>query len=115
MIVSERPFSQGSLPLIVAHRGASTERPENSLAAFDAALDAGATAVEFDVRVTADGHPVVIHDAALDRTTDAAGLVRDHTLAEVLRATIPDPRGRSLTVPTLHETLASLSGRAAVD
>jgi glycerophosphoryl diester phosphodiesterase len=65
--------------------------------------------------VTADGHPVVIHDAALDRTTDAAGLVRDHTLAEVLRATIPDPRGRSLTVPTLHETLASLSGRAAVD
>jgi glycerophosphoryl diester phosphodiesterase len=113
--VSERPFSQGPLPLIVAHRGASRERPENTLAAFDAALDAGAAAVEFDVRVTADGHAVVIHDAALDRTTDATGLVREHTLAEVLHATIPDPGGRSLTVPTLHETLALLSGRAAVD
>jgi glycerophosphoryl diester phosphodiesterase len=113
--VSERPFSQGRLPLIVAHRGAPTERPENTLAAFEAALDAGAAAVEFDVRATADGHAVVIHDAGLDRTTDGAGLVRDHTLAEVLRLRIPGADGRSYAVPTLHETLAMLSGRAAVD
>ena len=113
--MSERPFSQGPLPLIVAHRGAPTERPENTLAAFEAALDAGARAVEFDVRTTADGHAVVIHDPSLDRTTDRDGLVRDHTLADVLDARIAGPDGRSSAVPTLHETLALLSGRTAVD
>ncbi len=113
-IVSERPFSQGRLPLIVAHRGAPTERSENTLAAFEAALDAGAAAVEFDVRVTADGQAVVIHDALLDRTTEGSGLVRDHTLAEVLRARIAGPERSSYAVPTLHETLAMHSGRAAV-
>jgi glycerophosphoryl diester phosphodiesterase len=112
--VSERLFSQGTLPLIVGHRGAPTERPENTLAAFEAALDADAAAVEFDVRVTGDGHAVVVHDATLDRTTDGSGLIRDHTLADVLAARIAGD-GRSYTVPTLHETLAMLSGRAAVD
>ena len=113
--MSERPFSQGPLPLIVAHRGAPTERPENTLAAFEAALDAGAAAVEFDVRTTADGHAVVIHDSALDRTTDRGGLIRDHSLDDVLGARIAGPDGRDYTVPTLHETLALLSGRSAVD
>ena len=113
--MSERPFSQASVPVIVAHRGAPTERPENTLAAFEAALDGGAGAVEFDVRVTADRHAVVIHDAGLDRTTAGSGLVRAHTLAEVLALRIAGPDGRSFTVPTLHETLAMLSGRAAVD
>ena len=101
--------------MVVAHRGAPTERPENTLAAFEAAVDAGAAAVEFDVRITADGRPVVIHDATLDRTTDGSGLVRAHTLAEVLAVRITGRDGRSYTVPTLHETLAMLSGRAAVD
>jgi glycerophosphoryl diester phosphodiesterase len=113
--MSERPFSQASIPLIVAHRGAPTERPENTLAAFEAALDAGAGAVEFDVRVTADGHAVVIHDATLDRTTDGSGLVREHTVADVLRARITGTDGRSHAVPTLHETFGLLSGRAAID
>ncbi len=113
--MSERPFSQASLPLIVAHRGAPTERPENTLAAFEAAVDARAGAVEFDVRVTADGHAVVIHDAAVDRTTDGAGLVRELTLAEMLRLRIDASGDRSLSVPTLHEALASLSGRVAAD
>ena len=113
--MSERPFSQAPLPLIVAHRGAPTERPENTLASFEAAVGSGVRAVEFDVRVTADGHPVVIHDAALDRTTDGGGLIRDQTLAEVLRARIGGADGRSYAVPTLHETLAMLSGRSAVD
>jgi glycerophosphoryl diester phosphodiesterase len=101
--------------LIVAHRGAPTERPENTLAAFEAALDAGARTVEFDVRVTADVQAVVIHDAGLDRTTDGAGLIRQHSLAEVLASRIPGGEGRTYSVPTLHETLALLSGRAAVD
>ena len=79
--MSERSFSQGPLPLIVAHRGAPTERPENTLAAFEAAVDAGAAAVEFDVRITADGSPVVIHDATLDRTTGDIRRVADVMVA----------------------------------
>ena len=78
-------------------------------------MDARADAVEFDVRITADGQAVVIHDAAVDRTTDGAGLVRDLTLAEMLRLRIDGWGDRSLSVPTLHEALASLSGRVAVD
>jgi len=113
--VSERPFSQAALPLIVAHRGAPTEQPENTLAAFEASVDAGARAVEFDVRVTADREAVVMHDATLDRTTNGAGPVREHTLAEVLALRIPGRDGRSYSVPTLHETVAMLSGRAAID
>lgn len=55
-------------PLIVAHRGASSNAPENTLAAFRYALEAGADGVEFDVRLAHDGVPVVIHDATLERT-----------------------------------------------
>ena len=56
---------------IVAHRGASARCPENTLAAVQTAIDLGADAVEVDVRLTADGAPVVLHDASLARTTDA--------------------------------------------
>jgi glycerophosphoryl diester phosphodiesterase len=111
--VSERPFSQAGFALIVAHRGASTEAPENTATAFEAAVGAGAGAVEFDVRVTADGEAVVIHDATVDRTTDGVGPVRDLTLAEVQRLRIGP--GGTEHVPTLGETLRLLSGRIAVD
>jgi glycerophosphoryl diester phosphodiesterase len=109
--MSERPFSQVGVPLVVAHRGASFEHPENTLAAFEAAVEAGAGAVEFDVRVTADGHAVVIHDATVDRTTDGNGLVRGLTLQDVRRLRI----GGAEQVPTLGEALTALSGRVAVD
>jgi glycerophosphoryl diester phosphodiesterase len=71
---------------VVAHRGASAHAPENTLAAFEDALRLGVDALEFDVRVTADGVPVVHHDATLDRTTDAAGLVAARTLAALRSA-----------------------------
>ena len=113
--MSERPFSQdGGTTLVVAHRGASRTEAENTLAAFEAAVQAGADAVEFDVRLSADGVPVVIHDAALDRTTDASGPVAALTLAELRRVRIPTPTG-SLTVPTFREVLDGLSGRVAID
>jgi glycerophosphoryl diester phosphodiesterase len=57
-----------NLPLIIGHRGASASAPENTLAAFDRALDDGADGIEFDVRLARDGVPVVIHDATLRRT-----------------------------------------------
>ena len=59
-------------PLVVAHRGASAQYPENTMVAFQAALDSGAQMVELDFRQTADGQLVVLHDRTLDRTTNSA-------------------------------------------
>ncbi|MFD1676278.1 glycerophosphodiester phosphodiesterase [Alicyclobacillus fodiniaquatilis] len=70
-------------PIVGAHRGASQTAPENTLAAFRQAIALGATALELDVQLSADGHVVVIHDAMLNRTTNGHGLVRDHTLEEL--------------------------------
>ncbi len=98
-------------PTIVAHRGASSTHPENTIPAFEAAVALGAPVVELDVRLTADGVPVVLHDADVSRTTDGTGLVHELTAREVaaLRAGTPDvPAG----VPTLGQALETLSGRA---
>jgi glycerophosphoryl diester phosphodiesterase len=109
--VSERAFSQEARNLVVAHRGASVELPENTLAAFQRAVVCGADVVEFDVRLTSDGVPVVLHDPDVGRTTDGAGPVGSLTLAEVKRLRVAG----SHEVPTLEETLRLLSGRVGVD
>lgn len=70
-------------PVIFAHRGASAHAPENTLAAFELALEQGTDAIELDAKLSADGHVVVIHDATVDRTTGAHGRVRDMSLAEL--------------------------------
>jgi glycerophosphoryl diester phosphodiesterase len=118
--MAERRFSQDlPSPLVVAHRGASRDLPENTLAAFEAAIAAGADAVEFDVRMSRDGHAIVMHDASVHRTTGGEGLVRDLTLAELKRLRVGSvlgrPAGEPAGIPTLVETLALLSGRIAVD
>ena len=64
-------------PVIFAHRGASAHAPENTLAAFELALTQNADAIELDVKLSADGHAVVIHDATVDRTTGSRGRVKD--------------------------------------
>ncbi len=86
---------------VVGHRGASGECPENTLLAFDRALEEGADALELDVRASADGTAVVIHDPTVDRTTSGAGPVSAHTLAD-LRAL---DAGRGQRIPTLDEVL----------
>ena len=68
-------------PFIFAHRGASAHAPENTLAAFALAIRQGAPAIELDVRLSADGQVMVIHDATVDRTTDGSGRVADLPLA----------------------------------
>lgn len=68
---------------IIAHRGFSAIAPENTLAAFSAAIQHGADSIEFDIQLSADGVPVVIHDATLDRTTGVAGNVTEKTVAEL--------------------------------
>jgi glycerophosphoryl diester phosphodiesterase len=113
--VSEWPFSQAGGSVVVAHRGDSTNLPENTIDAFEAAIRAGAEGVEFDVRITADGAAVVLHDANVDRTTDGSGLVRSMTLEQVRRLRIALPGGGTAGVPTLRETLGLLAGRAAAD
>ena len=77
--MDERPIS------IIAHRGASGDAPENTLAAFDLALAQGADGIEFDVHLSRDGVPVVIHDARLHRTTSGRGRVRQYTAAEMVK------------------------------
>jgi glycerophosphoryl diester phosphodiesterase len=70
-------------PFVVAHRGASADRPEHTRAAYDLALREGADGVECDVRLTLDGHLVCVHDRRVDRTSTGTGLVSDMTLAEL--------------------------------
>ena len=84
-----------------AHRGGSREAPENSLAAFAHAVALGFTEIETDIRGTRDGVAVIHHDAALDRTTDRRGLIRDLTWSEVQRARV---HGRE-PIPRLEDAL----------
>ncbi len=105
-------------PIIAAHRGSSRLAPENTLAAFRRAVLDGADAIEFDVRLSRDGVPVVIHDAALGRTTTGRGFVRKHTLAELRRESAGawfDERFTPERIPTLEEVLQEFSGRIALN
>ena len=63
----------------IAHRGGARRRPENTMAAFDYAVNLGVDAIELDIHLSQDGVPVVIHDPTLERTTDGRGAVADHT------------------------------------
>jgi glycerophosphoryl diester phosphodiesterase len=72
-------------PFVVAHRGASADRPEHTLAAYELALTQGADGVECDVRLTRDGHLVCMHDRRIDRTSNGTGLISELTLAELQR------------------------------
>ena len=106
--ISTWKISPGSLerPLVIAHRGCSSLAPENTMAAFREALELGADAVEVDVRLTRDGHVVVMHDRRLDRTTTGNGPVGRHTLRELKELDAGswfDRRFIGERVPTLDE------------
>ena len=101
---------------ITAHRGDHTVHPENSSAALEAAIRAGADFVELDLRTTRDNHIVVLHDRTVDRTTDGTGALQDLTLADA-RALIlrPNPGTtaprRPHRIPTFAEMLRAARGR----
>lgn len=110
---------------VIAHRGASHVAPENTLRAIHEALRAGSDVVEVDVRLTADDALVLMHDATLERTTDAEERypdrepwnVGDFTLAELRELDAgawKDARFVGERVPTLTEALAAVEGRAAL-
>lgn len=104
---------------VIAHRGNRAHAPENTLVALTQAVALGADAVEFDVHLSRDGVPVVMHDETLDRTTDASGLVRERCAAELAAVdagarfsadggqSFPY-RGQGIHVPTLEEAVSAL-------
>ncbi len=99
---------------VIAHRGFSAAAPENTLAAVDAAIDVGADMVEIDVTLSADSHVVVIHDEALDRTTDGSGEVARLTLSELKELDAGswfDPRFAGERIPSLDEVLVRVRDR----
>jgi glycerophosphoryl diester phosphodiesterase len=76
-------------PLIIGHRGASAVAPENTIAAFKAAIDAGADGIEFDVRLSSDGVPVVVHDEMLYRTAAVRLRVADMSVDQLNKFDVP--------------------------
>jgi glycerophosphoryl diester phosphodiesterase len=85
---------------VIAHRGASAEAPENTLAAFELALRQGADALELDIRLSRDGIPIVLHDPTVDRTTRLRGAAAAFTASEL----------RSGAVPSLADVLSAFPG-----
>jgi len=112
------PFFEGT-PHLIAHRGGAALAPENTLAALEQAVRRWRPdIIEIDVRATADGHCVLLHDPTLDRTTDGTGDVARFTLAELKRLDAGHNfvaldgahtfRGRGVTIPTIEEVLEAL-------
>ncbi len=103
---------------IIAHKGASGIAPENTLAAFQLALDMEVDMIELDVRNTHDEEIVVIHDASVDRTTDGEGLVHDYTLEELQEldagSWFGDAKYVGEKVPTIKEALDLINGKCQV-
>jgi glycerophosphoryl diester phosphodiesterase len=75
-----------SKPLIIAHRGAAGEAPENTLAAFRLGMEQGCDAIELDIHLSKDGEIIVCHDETIDRTTDRTGAIRELTVTELKEA-----------------------------
>lgn len=90
------------LPPVIGHRGAAGLAPENTLASFSLAADLGCTMIECDVRLSADGVPVVFHDDTLERCTNGSGPVKARTLAQLKQL----DAGAGQAIPTLAELLA---------
>ena len=93
---------------VCGHRGYSLHYPENTLPAFMAAKGCGATTIEIDVVLTANGEPIVLHDRTLDRTTNGQGFAADFALEQISRLDAGarfDPRFAGTRVPTLAEVV----------
>lgn len=99
----------------IGHRGAAAYAPENTVAGFDEAIRLGAKAVEFDLRMTADGTPVVLHDETVDRTTNGTGPVALYDRFDLLTLDAGSwmhPRFTGTRIPTLEEALMAIGPKA---
>ncbi len=105
-------------PLLIGHRGYPAKFPENTLASFEGAMQAGCDMIELDVTLTKDRKVVVIHDDTLDRTTTGKGPVRGHALAEIKALDAGswfDARFASERVPELWEATELTAGRCMLN
>jgi glycerophosphoryl diester phosphodiesterase len=105
-------------PIIFAHRGACAHAPENTLAAFELALTQGADAIELDVKLSADGHVVVHHDASVDRITNGHGQLRELTLAELKTLDAGSSFSEAFKgerIPTLDEVFETVGKRTFIN
>lgn len=113
MAPAQSLLRHGAAPVVIAHRGASASRPENTLPAFTAALAAGALWIETDVQPTADDVLVLLHDDDVDRTTDGTGPIRSLPWREVAALDAGSwfgPEFTGTTVPLLAALLAHITG-----
>lgn len=102
---------------VIAHRGGASLAPENTLAAIRRAIKLRVDYVELDVRITKDGHLVLIHDSTLDRTTNGSGQVREMTLNELRRLDAGSkfhPKYRKEKIPTFEEALELCKGKVHI-
>jgi glycerophosphoryl diester phosphodiesterase len=105
-------------PVIIAHRGSSAHAPENTLAAFKLAVQQQAAAIELDVKLSADGQVVVIHDDTVDRTTNGTGKVSSMTLAELKQLNAGSkfvPEYQSERIPTLAQVFETVGNQIFIN
>ena len=105
-------------PIILAHRGASAHAPENTLGAFELALAQNADAIELDVKLSADGQAVVIHDPTVDRTTSGHGRVKDLSLAQLRSldaGSFFSEKYKGEKIPTLEEVFETVGKRTFIN
>jgi glycerophosphoryl diester phosphodiesterase len=132
-LVAGKCFSQGSTQLqyittqlhsptdknimVTAHRGDWRNAPENSLQAYQFAIDMGVDVIEVDLNTTSDGVIVIMHDWTIDRTTDGKGKPSDYTLAELKKFHLKNALGRvtKQTIPTLEEVMQLAKGKVLVN
>jgi glycerophosphoryl diester phosphodiesterase len=97
-------------PLLGGHRGNPAEHPENTMRSFRSAIAAGCDLIECDVHLSSDGRLVVIHDHTLERTTNGAGMVKDHTAAELRKLDAGDGE----KIPLLQEVVELALGKVGL-
>jgi len=104
-------IEQFPIPILLAHRGDCLHAPENTLPAFEYAIQKGADGVELDAKLTADGHVIVIHDSTVDRTTDGKGRVASLTLEAIRKLDAGkwfDEKFSGTKVPLLEEAFETI-------
>ena len=114
MVPESNTFSELPQPAIIAHRGSSTYAPENTIAAFELALQQHADGIELDANLTKDGQVIVFHDTQLDRITNGNGRVLEMTLQEIKNldaGSYFDPAFSKEKIPTLDEVFEKVGGK----
>ncbi len=127
-VVLKKLYDNPDKVVVTAHRGFSNEYPENTVLAFQKAAALPVDIIEFDIRATSDGVPVILHDDTADRTSDAAGRPEDHTLAElrehnfsywegsqVTGHRLDEPAHADVTIPTFAEALEAIPRNAGLN